>query len=104
MHPECDLKDINLECHTCRCTNIFLLGYTPAKTEFYAILLCREPCLRYLRQKESVYDADNWQPLIENKALLHHFVREPTEFEVRQSRKIRPQQINLLEEMWKEKP
>jgi hypothetical protein len=35
---------------------------------------------------------------------LHHFVREPTELEVRQSRKIRPQQINLLEEMWKEKP
>lgn len=46
LHPEADMRDVVIECHTCRSTNIFLLGYTPAKTDFYAILLCREPCLR----------------------------------------------------------
>ena len=46
LHPQADLKDANLECHSCKGTNIFLLGFMPAKTEAYVILLCREPCLR----------------------------------------------------------
>lgn len=46
LHPHSELKDANLECHSCKCTNIFLLGFMPAKTEAYVILLCREPCLR----------------------------------------------------------
>lgn len=91
LHPEADLKDVNLECHTCRSTNLFLLGCCPAKTEMYAILLCREPCLRQLSSKESVYDTDNWQPLIENKALLEQFVRFPNELEKRAARKVKPQ-------------
>ena len=76
----------------------------PAKTEAYVILLCREPCLRQLGMKESAYDTDNWMPLIENKALLSWLVRAPTETEYQRSRKIKPQQINKLEEMWKERP
>ena len=46
LHPQSELKDANLECHSCKGTNIFLLGFMPAKTEAYVILLCREPCLR----------------------------------------------------------
>jgi regulator of nonsense transcripts 1 len=67
LHPESELKDANLECHACKSTNIFLLGFMPAKTEAYVILLCREPCLRQLSQKESVYDTENWHPLIDDK-------------------------------------
>ena len=104
LHPQAELKDANLECHSCKCTNIFLLGFMPAKTEAYVILLCREPCLRQLGMKESAYDTDNWMPLIENKALLSWLVRAPTETEYQRSRKIKPQQINKLEEMWKERP
>jgi regulator of nonsense transcripts 1 len=48
LHPDSELKDVNLACHTCNSKNIFMLGYTPAKTDFYAILLCREPCLKNL--------------------------------------------------------
>ena len=47
---------------------------------------------------------DNWQPLIENKAILNWLVRYPTELEFKKSRKINPQEINRLEELWKEKP
>ena len=46
LHPQSDMKDVNLECHTCKNTNIFLLGFMPAKKEAYLILICREPCLR----------------------------------------------------------
>ena len=76
----------------------------PAKTEAYVILLCREPCLRQLSVKDSVYDTENWMPLIENKALLPWLVRPPSDEEYQRSRKISPQQINRLEDMWKERP
>ena len=90
LHPQSELKDASLECHSCKGTNIFLLGFMPAKTEAYVILLCREPCLRQLSVKESVYDTDNWQALIENKALLPWLVRQPTDLEYQRSRKIKP--------------
>jgi regulator of nonsense transcripts 1 len=48
LHPESPLKDAGLECHSCKTTNVFMLGFMPAKTEQYVILLCREPCLRQL--------------------------------------------------------
>jgi regulator of nonsense transcripts 1 len=46
LHPESPLKDATLECHYCKGTNMFLLGYMPSKQEAFMILLCREPCLR----------------------------------------------------------
>jgi len=105
LHAESELKDANLECHACKSTNIFLLGFMPAKTEAYVILLCREPCLRQLSQKESVYDTENWHPLIdEKKQLLKWLVAHPTQIEYRQSRQIKPWQMTKMEEMWKENP
>ena len=65
LHPDNELKDANLKCYTCNSSNIFLLGFIPAKTDAHGILLCREPCLR--QQKDSVYDTDNWHPLIDDK-------------------------------------
>lgn len=77
----------------------------PAKTEAYVILLCREPCLRQLgSKKENAYDTENWMPLIENKALLSWLVREPSEIEHARSRKVKPQQMSKLEEIWKQQP
>ena len=104
LHPESPLKDATLECHCCKGNNMFLLGFMPAKVDAYLILLCREPCLRQLSVKESAYDTDNWQPLIKNKALLEWICNPPSELEFKRSRKIKPQQINRLEELWKEKP
>ena len=54
--------------------------------------------------KDSNWDMENWQALIENKALLSWLVRFPSDIEFKRSRKITPQQINRLEELWKEKP
>ncbi len=54
--------------------------------------------------KDSNWDMENWQPLIENKALLPWLLRFPTEEEFKRSRKITAMEINKLEEVWKEKP
>ena len=47
---------------------------------------------------------DNWQPLIENKTILSWLVKYPPDIEFKRSLKIKPQDINKLEELWKEKP
>mmetsp|Transcript_21196 Transcript_21196/g.15205 ORF Transcript_21196/g.15205 Transcript_21196/m.15205 type:complete len:82 (+) Transcript_21196:438-683(+) len=60
LHPQSPIKDANLECHSCQGKNLFLLGFIPAKTEAFVILICREPCLRLLSIKESAYDTENW--------------------------------------------
>jgi len=42
--------------------------------------------------------------LIENKTILSWLVKYPAEIEFKRSRKIKPQEIIKLEELWKEKP
>ena len=70
VHPESPLKDSPLECYLCGSKNMFLLGFISAKTQACIILLCREPCLNQISQKdENHFDTSNWQPLIENKSL-----------------------------------
>lgn len=104
LHQESPLKDTVIECYNCSSRNLFLLGYVSAKQDTVIILLCREPCLAQLSVKDSKWDMDNWQPLIENKAIVNWLVKNPPESEVRRSRKIRPPDINKLEELWKERP
>lgn len=104
LHPDSPLKDTPLECYSCSSKNVFLLGFVSAKKEAVIILLCREPCVSQMSVKDSNWDMENWQALIENKALLSWLVRFPTDYEFKRSRKITPQQINKLEELWKEKP
>jgi regulator of nonsense transcripts 1 len=67
LHPEAPLKDTAIECYHCSSKNVFLLGFVSAKQDTFIILLCREPCLNQLSVKDSKWDMDNWQPLIENK-------------------------------------
>ena len=89
MHPEAPLKDTIIECYHCSSKNIFLLGFVSAKNEVVVILLCREPCLSQLSVKDSKWDMENWQALIENKAILPWLVRHPTDIEFKKSRKIK---------------
>ncbi len=89
LHPESPLKDTVIECYNCSSKNIFLLGFVSAKQEAVIILLCREPCLSQLSVKDSKWDMENWQALIENKAILNWLVRYPHELEFKQSRKIK---------------
>ena len=69
---------------------MFLLGFVSAKTEQVIMIICREPCLSQLSVKESNWDMEHWQPLIENKAILSWLLKPPTKEEFRRSRKVTP--------------
>ena len=49
-------------------------------------------------------DPEQWKPLIDDRAVLPWLVRVPTEAEQLRARQISAQQINKLEELWKDTP
>lgn len=104
VHPASDLKDSPLECYQCGSKNMFLLGFISAKTEWCIILLCREPCLNKMQSQDSNFDTANWQPLIENKCIQNWLVSQPSSSDTERSRKITPQEISKLEDLWKQNP
>lgn len=53
-------------------------------------------CVLYYR------DPEQWKPLINDRAMLPWLVRVPSEAEQLRARQITAQQINKLEELWKE--
>ena len=104
LHVDSPLGDTILECYNCGCRNIFLLGFIPAKTESVVVLLCRDPCASSKELKDMDWDLKQWMPLIKDRSFLPWLVKIPTELEAMHSRKITAQQINKLEEHWKDVP
>lgn len=106
LHPESVLGETNLECYNCGCKNVFLLGFVPAKTEQVVMLLCREPCLGSgtIKDKDTNWDIEAWQPLIDEKRFLPWLVTVPDEETQQKGRILSGQQILTLEEMWKQNP
>ena len=107
LHKDSPLGETVLECYNCGCRNVFLLGFIRAKAEAGAnvvLLLCRDPCLHDKSLRDQEWDLDQWQPIIEDKAFLPWLVKEPTEQEVFRSRKLTMNEINRLEDLWKQKP
>ncbi|KAL0226853.1 hypothetical protein P9112_014177 [Eukaryota sp. TZLM1-RC] len=104
LHPDSPLGDTILECYSCGCRNIFLLGFVPAKGEHVVVLLCREPCLS--RTKNPDWSLDKWLPLITDKALLPWVLRPPTmnELENPNVKLISSSQANSLEHLWLTRP
>ena len=106
LHAESILGETVLECYSCGARNIFLLGFVPAKTEQVVMLLCREPCLSSgtIKDKDTDWDIDAWQPLIDEKRFLSWLVKIPDEECESKARQLYGQQIAILEELWKENP
>ncbi|KAL0252219.1 hypothetical protein GEMRC1_001431 [Eukaryota sp. GEM-RC1] len=104
LHPSSPLGDTVLECYSCGCKNIFLLGFVPAKGENIVVLLCREPCLS--RTKNPDWSLDKWLPLISDKSLLPWVLRPPTVAETEQSKVslLSSAQANALEQLWNSRP
>lgn len=50
------------------------------------------------------WDPTQWQPLIQDRQFLPWLVKVPSDAEQLRARQISAQQINRLEEMWKENP
>lgn len=59
---------------------------------------CRKNCILLNR------DPSQWQPLIQDRQFLSWLVKVPSDQEQMRSRQISAQQINKLEELWKDNP
>jgi len=104
LHPDSAMGDIVLECYNCGKQNVFLLGFIPAKSDSVVVLLCRDPCLTNGSLKGMDWDLSTWQAVINDKTFLPWLVRVPTEKEQLRARQITAQQINKLEELWRDQP
>lgn len=104
LHRDGQLGDSVLECYNCGCRNVFLLGFIPAKADSVVVLLCRQPCANQSSLKDMNWDATQWQPLIQDRCFLSWLVKIPSDEEQMRARQITAQQINKLEELWKENP
>ncbi|XP_035667154.1 regulator of nonsense transcripts 1-like isoform X1 [Branchiostoma floridae] len=104
LHKDGALGETVLECYNCGCRNVFLLGFIPAKADSVVVLLCRQPCATQSNLKDMNWDQTQWQPLIQDRCFLPWLVKVPSEHEQLRARQITAQQINKLEEIWKENP
>ena len=75
LHRDSPLGETILECYSCGCRNVFLLGFIPAKGESVVVLLCREPCLSANGLKDMNWDLGQWQPLIDDRCFLSWLVK-----------------------------
>ena len=103
-HPESMLGDTTLECYSCGCRNVFLLGFIPSKSDSVVVLLCREPCLTMGALKDQGWDLAMWEPLIQDRAFLPWLVPPPSEQECARARYVTPANISALEILWRTAP
>lgn len=104
LHRDGPLGETILECYNCGCRNVFLLGFIPAKSDSVVVLLCRQPCATTSNLKDMNWDPAMWKPLIQDRQFLAWLVKVPSEQEQQRARQISAQQINKLEELWKDNP
>ncbi|KAK4019881.1 regulator of nonsense transcripts 1 [Daphnia magna] len=104
LHRDGPLGETVLECYSCGVRNVFVLGFIPAKADSVVVLLCRQPCAAQSSLKDMNWDIEQWKPLIADRCFLSWLVRSPSEAEQMRARQLTAQQLNRLEEMWKEKP
>jgi regulator of nonsense transcripts 1 len=102
LHAESPLGETILECYNCGCRNVFVLGFIPAKSDTVVVLLCRQPCAAIPNSKDMDWDTSQWLPLIDDRCFLSWLVKVPSEQEQLRARQISLEQINRLEELWKE--
>ncbi|KAI0345102.1 hypothetical protein BDW22DRAFT_997093 [Trametopsis cervina] len=100
LHAESPLGETIPECYNCGSKNVFMLGFIPAKSDTVVVLLCRQPCAAV--SKDISWNASLWAPLIDDRSFLSWLVKPPSETEQLRSRQISFQQINRLEDLWRE--
>ncbi|KAF7991396.1 hypothetical protein HCN44_002958 [Aphidius gifuensis] len=102
LHRDGPLGETVLECYSCAVRNVFVLGFIPAKADSVVVLLCRQPCAAQSSLKDMNWDQEQWKPLIEDRSFLAWLVKIPSEQEQLRARQISAQQINKLEELWRD--
>ncbi|KAF5270389.1 hypothetical protein FQR65_LT05577 [Abscondita terminalis] len=102
LHKDGPLGETVLECYSCGVRNVFVLGFIPAKADSVVVLLCRQPCAAQNSLKDMNWEQEQWKPLISDRSFLTWLVKIPSEQEQLRARQITAQQINKLEELWKD--
>jgi len=102
LHKDGSLGETVLECYSCGCKNVFVLGFIPAKSDSVVVLLCRQPCAAQSSLKDLNWEPEQWQPLISDRSFQPWLVKVPSEQEQARARQVTAQQINRLEELWKD--
>jgi regulator of nonsense transcripts 1 len=100
LHSDSLLGETILECYQCKCRNVFLLGFIPAKSDTVVVLLCRQQCISTGSNKDINWDTSQWFPLIEDKMFLPWLVPTPTKEQIG-DKMTTASQINRVEENWK---
>ncbi|ESK90181.1 atp-dependent helicase nam7 [Moniliophthora roreri MCA 2997] len=100
LHADSPLGETAPECYNCGSKNVFMLGFIPAKSDTVVVLLCRQPCAAI--SKEISWNSALWAPLIDDRSFLSWLVKPPSENEQLRSRQISFDQINRLEDLWRD--
>ncbi|GMT27754.1 hypothetical protein PFISCL1PPCAC_19051, partial [Pristionchus fissidentatus] len=104
LHKDNELGETQLECFQCGARNVFQLGFIPAQAEYVLVILCRAPCAQQASQLGENWVADDWTPLVQEKALLSWLVAVPSQGVQSRARQIKAGQIFKLEDVWKDNP
>jgi regulator of nonsense transcripts 1 len=103
LHEDSTLGDSVLECYNCEGTNVFSLGYIPAKDKDVVVLLCRS-CMTRKDMVEDGWDFSRWTSLMKDKSFLPWLLKVPSEKEQMRARQITMDQTRMLEDMWRTNP
>lgn len=87
-----------LECYNCEVKNVFTLGFVAAKQDSMVVLLCRMPCAH---QRDINWATDDWQPLVDDRALLPWVAPFPSAEELAMARDVLADEIRQVEALWK---
>ena len=103
LHPENDVNQAVLQCYSCANDNIFEMGCVPAVDSATVLLLCRN-CLLMPGVEDQGWDADRWEPLVQDRALVPWLAAQPTEAAFNDAEPIPAAQIAALERQWQSRP
>lgn len=98
LHEASPLGAETLECYNCGNRNVFVLGFVAAKQDSVVVILCRMPCAA---QRDINWDTNEWQPLIELRALLSWVAPVPTGPEMAGAAQVSEDKVRRLEAQWR---
>ncbi|KAI8467101.1 MAG: P-loop containing nucleoside triphosphate hydrolase protein [Monoraphidium minutum] len=104
LHRDSPLGDAVLECYNSGARNIFVLGFVPVRSDNTVVLLARDTPPNAPAVKDLGVDMSQWQPIVEGRAFVPWLVKPPGDDERLRARRLTPQQIGALEELWKARP
>jgi regulator of nonsense transcripts 1 len=100
LNESSPIGEMVLECYSCNCKNIFLLGFLESREGDTGIILCREPCLSQCKIVEDKFEKTRWVPLIKDKKLLDWIIPSQNETEIKLCSRVNIRSMSKLEDKW----